>query len=411
MVKHAKIYLYLTLCAAILVLSASLTSGKTAASGNQTLGISVIDERNITDHLWSSDGTRIAYAKYPDGQLWGGELWVAEWNGWKLGNKRLIYTGVARDALEDWQDDWILLRIQNEPTPTVPGVSGELWKIRDDGTDLTQVTFTYTNGIRTEWWNPAYPNIGTASYGRFVPGTSLVYFSAHDGNGWWKAYTCNADGTDNWKLISGPYFSFTIAMSPTGNKFVWGTSWYWNEPTTLMASNVDGTDRVTIKAFEHKTYPLVLADGYTVIWSWSDGNIHAINIDGSNERTVIDDEYGNWWADYDPLDGQALLMTSNRAADGNWHVFRIGVDGTGIAQLTEGPYNDESPIYSPDGQCLLYRRLPFDFDKVANSQPYPYELVVKRIVMPPIPGFPLAATAIGAIASMGTLILVRRRRR
>lgn len=333
-------------------------------------GGTVVATGNITDFIWSSDGTRVAYVECPDGQSWG-ELWVGDWDGRAVKNLQSIYSEIESTALEDWQGDWILFRPRHENgDPTEYYGRGELWKMRDDGTDLTQITFTYTNGIRTEWWNTYYTNRGTAGWGRFVPGSDLVYFSAHDGNGWWQAHTCKADGSDQWKLISVDTFSFTIGMSPTGNKLVWGTSWYYNEPTTLMASNVDGTGTTTIKELSYTSWPLVLADGDTVLYNSPSGNISAVQMDGTNDRVVIDDEYANYLVAYDPVDGQSFLMRSNRGADGNAHIFSIDVDGTDIAQITEGAYNDDIAMYSPNGAAILYRRLPVGAG--ASS----YELVI-----------------------------------
>ncbi|MFW9845051.1 MAG: hypothetical protein ACFFEV_10780, partial [Candidatus Thorarchaeota archaeon] len=145
---------------------------------------------NITDYIWSSDGSQVAYVVCPDGQSWG-DLWVGDWNEDNLTNLQLIYTEIEAGGLDDWQGDWILLRIRHENgAPEEYYGRGELWKIRPNGTDLTQITFSYTDGIRTEWWNTAYPYRGTVGWGRFIPGTDLVYFSAHDGNGWWQAHTC-----------------------------------------------------------------------------------------------------------------------------------------------------------------------------------------------------------------------------
>ncbi len=329
----------------------------------------IVATGNISDYIWSSDGTRVAYVVRPDGQSWG-ELWVGDWNGYEVTNLQLLYSEIEAGGLEDWQDDWILLRIRHEnEDPEEYYGRGELWKIRDNGTELTQITFTYTNGIKnTE--NGYYYFRGSAGWGRFIPGTDLVYFSAHDGNGWWKAYTCHADGSDQWKRISGSTFSFTIGMSPTGNKLVWGTSSYWDEPTTLLSSNIDGTETITMKAFSYKTSPLVLADGDTVLYNSPNGNIGAIQVDGTDDRVVIDDEYSNYLVNYNPVDGQSFLMRSDCSSDGNNHIFSVDVDGTSIVQLTEGPYNDDSAMYSPDGHNILYRRLP------ANSNGTSYELVI-----------------------------------
>lgn len=330
----------------------------------------IVATGNISDYIWSSDGTRVAYVVRPDGQSWG-ELWVGDWNGYEVTNLQLLYSEIEAGALLDWQGDWILLRIRHEnDDPEEYYGRGELWKIRDNGTELTQITFTYTNGIRTEWWNTYYTNRGTVGWGRFIPGTDLVYFSAHDGNGWWKAYTCHADGSDQWKRISGSTYSFTIGMSPTGNKLVWGTSSYWNEPTTLLSSNIDGTETITMKEFSFKTSPLVLADGDTVMYNRPDGDIGAIKVDGTDDRVVIDDEYANYLVNYNPVDGHSFLMRSNRSSDGNNHIFSVDIDGTSIVQLTAGPYNEDSAIYSPDGSNILYRRLPI------GSEGASYELII-----------------------------------
>ena len=107
-------------------------------------------------------------------------------------------------------------------------------------------------------------------------------------------------------------------------------------------------------------------------------NIYAIDLNGANERTVLDDDQINIWYNYDPSNVQGLLMGSNRS-DGNMHIYKINVDGTGIEQLTGGTYLDEYPNLSPDGNYLSYLRLPEDFDKGSSTVPYPYELVVKNL--------------------------------
>lgn len=353
---------------------------------NLRLASEYVISEPISDHLWSPDGTKLAYIKPQVGQWWNCEIWVADKspNSAELINHQLIYTGALYVGLYDWQGDWLLIRIRfEEGTPSSYYGAGEIWKIRYDGTGLIQLTFTETNGIRTTWSNTAYTNRGTASWAKFIPETNLIYFGAHNGNGWYKSFVCDDDGTDGWYHISNPDYAFRIEMSPTGNKLLWGDASYWDDPLTIRASNIDGSGRVTIKNLPGRTTIIALADGNTMIWNQND-NIYAIDLDGTNERTVIDDAYVNQAWNYNPANDQELIFGSSRL-DGNMHLFKMNVDGSDVVQLTDAsPYHDEAPILSPDGQYISYLRLPYDFDKLSNPQPYPYDLVVKSLIPAPI---------------------------
>lgn len=329
---------------------------------------------NCSGHMMSPDGTKIAYLKNQKLEYYNNSLWIADIlpNSAILVNHRLISNEVAYGGICDWKGDWILYKIQREEgTPSSYYGRDELWRIKCDGTNKTQVTFTYTNGIRTEWWNHAYDNRGTAYWGYFVPGTDKVYFYAHNGNGWYKSYVCNANGTDNWYHISNPDYTWRIAVSPTGNRLLWGRQIDFGYPTTYKSCNIDGSNRVTIKAFSSVIGVFVCGDGETVVWH-ENNNIYSIKMDGTGLSTVIDDQYINLQCGYDPSDPQGFFMRSNRV-DGNFHIYKIKLDGTIIQNLTDGPYNDETPRTSVDGKFLSYLRLPAGF---TGSAPYPYELVI-----------------------------------
>jgi len=330
-------------------------------------------EGNISGQIWSPDGSKLAYVKCPAGEQWNCELWVAEKDpdGAQLFNHHLISSEIEYNALLDWKGDWILYRIRREEgTPVSYYGRGELWKIRYDGTNMTQVTFTQSNGI-----GPSGGTRGNVERGWFIPNSSLVYFHANTGGGWWQTFVCNDNGTDGWYAISAPDYTWRVTLSPTGNRLLWGRQSSFGQPTTHKSCNVDGSDRVTIKAFSNVIGVYVLADGNTVVWSDA-GNLYAIDMNGTNERTILDDAHTNVVYGYDPSDEQGLLMGSNRS-DGNMHVYKINVDGTGIEQLSEGAYLDENARLSPDGKYLSYLRLPSDFDKGSTTLPYPYELVIK----------------------------------
>lgn len=59
---------------------------------------------------------------------------------------------------------------------------------------------------------------------------------------------------------------------------------------------------------------------------------------------------------YDPepsYDGQKVLFSMRKDGEDWYHLFEINIDGTGLKQLTDGPFNDISGAYLPDGQIVF----------------------------------------------------------
>jgi len=53
-------------------------------------------------------------------------------------------------------------------------------------------------------------------------------------------------------------------------------------------------------------------------------------------------------------DGDKVVFSHRGGADNPWwHVWEIGADGTGLRQLTFGPYHDVGPAYMPDGRIVF----------------------------------------------------------
>ncbi|MHB8903176.1 MAG: HEAT repeat domain-containing protein, partial [Thermoguttaceae bacterium] len=52
-------------------------------------------------------------------------------------------------------------------------------------------------------------------------------------------------------------------------------------------------------------------------------------------------------------DGTQILFCRRGEDDPWWQVYRINVDGTGLTQLTRGPYHHVGPVFLPDGRILL----------------------------------------------------------
>jgi hypothetical protein len=61
-------------------------------------------------------------------------------------------------------------------------------------------------------------------------------------------------------------------------------------------------------------------------------------------------------------DARSLLFSYRRAVDGPyWHIWRINVDGSGLQQLTDGPFYDVSPCPMPNGRIVFVSTRRFGY--------------------------------------------------
>ena len=59
---------------------------------------------------------------------------------------------------------------------------------------------------------------------------------------------------------------------------------------------------------------------------------------------------------FDPepsYDGETILFSMRRDGEDWFNLYEINVDGTGLNQLTDGPFNDVSGVYLPDGRIVF----------------------------------------------------------
>lgn len=52
-------------------------------------------------------------------------------------------------------------------------------------------------------------------------------------------------------------------------------------------------------------------------------------------------------------DAKTLFFSYRKAGERYWHIYRIGTDGQGLRQLTDGPFYDISPCPLPDGEIVF----------------------------------------------------------
>ena len=64
--------------------------------------------------------------------------------------------------------------------------------------------------------------------------------------------------------------------------------------------------------------------------------------------------HGSFWRPDLSWDAQQVLFCFQPHNEKSFHLYEINIDGSGLKQLTDGPYDDLDPIYLPDGQHLMF---------------------------------------------------------
>lgn len=64
--------------------------------------------------------------------------------------------------------------------------------------------------------------------------------------------------------------------------------------------------------------------------------------------------HGSFWRPDLSWDARKVLVCFKPHNEKSFHLYEIGLDGSGLVQLTDGPYDDLDPIYLPDGEHLVF---------------------------------------------------------
>lgn len=83
--------------------------------------------------------------------------------------------------------------------------------------------------------------------------------------------------------------------------------------------------------------------GRLVRWQIGTGRVTAL----------LDDPRGGVRDPQVHYDGQKILFSYRKGGTESYHLYEIAIDGTGLRQLTDGPYDDIEPTYLPDGSIVF----------------------------------------------------------
>lgn len=155
-------------------------------------------------------------------------------------------------------------------------------------------------------WSPDGTKIVFTQANKRVFGSGTLFES--------DIWVTNADGTNPYRLTSGPDSDLFPDWSPDGTRIVFQR-----------------------RIFDGRIY--------------KSPDIFVMNADGSNLRNLTDHPAYDGHPAWSP-DGTKIAFSTDR--DGNWEIYVMDASGKNLRNLTNHPASDDSPAWSPDGTKIVF---------------------------------------------------------
>jgi TolB protein len=211
---------------------------------------------------------------------------------------------------------------------------------------------------------PALPGAATGAIdlqsleGRFVFGAGGNSLESTE------VYTARADGSGVRRLTNNRIPDFDPSWSPDGREIVFRRHLGENAEIFSMRSDGSGVRNLTREPAVDWG-PEWSPDGEWIAFNSgrdSSMDLHGFLVDpnGKHLRRLSDDvfiEYPSWSPDGTRI---AFMSQTWNGAGGNYEIFVMNADGSGVRQLTDVPGDDGWPAWSPDGTKIVFTSLRDD---------------------------------------------------
>ncbi|HEY0733284.1 MAG TPA: hypothetical protein VGD69_00105 [Herpetosiphonaceae bacterium] len=185
--------------------------------------------------------------------------------------------------------------------------------------------------------------------------------SAFSPDGRRMATRCTSGGADGLCIISLDTGAITrlnndssavaASWSPDGTRIAYESG--SNDRRGLHVINADGSGDILLMAGLPERMPTGGSwspDGRQLTFAtiYSENAIYVVNSDGTGLRQIVAEGRSPTWSP----DGSRIAFDS--ISSGNWDVYTVRPDGSGLTALTTSPDAEQGPVWSPDGSRLAY---------------------------------------------------------
>jgi Tol biopolymer transport system component len=187
-------------------------------------------------------------------------------------------------------------------------------------------------------------------------GNSSIFIMRPDGSEKRKVFESEGRGLIDAKVRMGLAGAFQPCWSPDGEWIAFGLGYWFAERNTMTAAlwrvRRDGTgaEQLTDGTL-HSGFPSYSADGKELVyrvWSAKQKGLRILNLETRTSRVLTEgiDNLPGW-----SPDGKRIVFTRRRE-DGNYDVYTIHPDGTGLFRCTDHESSDGHAVWSADGRIM-----------------------------------------------------------
>jgi TolB protein len=282
---------------------------------------------------------RIAFRRYFNDAQTRGAIFTINPDG--TGVRQITHRGkVALDTEPDWSPNgrWIAFQRQERGKPT------RIFKVRPDGTHLTQLSMDLSVDDAFPAWSPSGHRI---SFTRFDDAAGLV-----------EVFVMRADGTHAHQLIPSKYGATGAQWSPDGRRLVFGGGEEGTSLLAIFAIRLDGTHVRRLTPW--KLHPGGVdwsPDGRWILTVSHSGqtrtrNLYLVRPNGTDLHRITDTFNGfpQWGSFSFSPDGTMITVAHNLGETGAEAISDVWVmnrDGSGLRDVTNSEIFDSAPDWGP----------------------------------------------------------------